>query len=409
MLPVRSSEIQRSFQAAGGGTKDENIVSFSSSYSFSVLFWKVRPNPRTSTTTRTISWEFFMPRRMKSRTIPTREGQGPSGLGVGSKLGNRPTPALRDPVKSSQDFTFAPPLRWRGSSSEVAMRAFHQSLARINPLKAAEFCLAFACNCLLALSAFAQVAAETKASSPPRLSRAEMEEFLLTARVVQKKELSMGITNSHRAILDDGRRKHDAHIQTVDIRKTSFQTVRGTELNFRDSYKFNMAAYELDKLLELNMVPVSVERKVGGNMAAVTWWVDDALMTELDRNKKKMEPPHLNTWNPQMYVCRVFDQLIYNTDRNLGNLVITKDWKIWMIDHTRAFRMMKDLHTPQNLVQCDRKLLAKMRELNKESLTKGLKRYLNSLRNRRATRSERQDCELLRRTDREEGRGGSAF
>jgi len=216
----------------------------------------------------------------------------------------------------------------------------------------------------------------TIASGP---DRAAMEEFLVKARVVQKRELSTGITNSHRAILDDGQRKHDAHIQTVNISKTSFQTIRGTELNFRDSYKFNMAAYELDKLLELNMVPVSVERKVGGNMAAVTWWVDDALMTELDRKKKKMEPPHPNTWNPQMYVCRVFDQLIYNTDRNLGNLVITKDWKIWMIDHTRAFRMMKDLQTPQNLVQCDRKLLAKMRELTNDALTKGLERYLNSV------------------------------
>ena len=102
-------------------------------------------------------------------------------------------------------------------------------------------------------------------------------------------------------------------------------------------------------------------------------------MTELDRHKKKMEPPDLKTWNPQMYVCRVFDQLIYNTDRNLGNLVITKDWKIWMIDHTRAFRTMKDLPASANLVQCDRKLLAKLRGLNKDVLTKGLERYLNSL------------------------------
>ena len=148
----------------------------------------------------------------------------------------------------------------------------------------------------------------------------------------------MGVTNSQRATLDDGQRKHDAHIQTVDISKNSFQTLRGTELNFRDSYKFNMAAYELDKLLDLNMVPVSVERKVGGQQAAVTWWVDDAMMTELDRQKKKAQSPDLPSWNKQMYVCRVFDQLIYNTDRNLGNLVITKDWNIWMIDHTRAFR-----------------------------------------------------------------------
>ena len=111
-------------------------------------------------------------------------------------------------------------------------------------------------------------------------------------------------------------------------------------------------------------------------MAAVTWWVDDTLMTELDRKKKKIEPPDPRSWNQQMYDCRVFDQLIYNTDRNLGNLVITKDWKIWLIDHTRAFRMMKDLLSPQNLAQCDRKLLAKMRELSKDVLNQRLDKYL---------------------------------
>jgi hypothetical protein len=78
-----------------------------------------------------------------------------------------------------------------------------------------------------------------------------------------------------------------------------------------------------------------------------------------------------------MYVCRVFDQLIYNTDRNLGNLVITKDWRIWLIDHTRAFRMMTDLKSTKDLVQCDRRLLSKLRELNKDALKKALDRYLN--------------------------------
>ena len=38
---------------------------------------------------------------------------------------------------------------------------------------------------------------------------------------------------------------------------------------------------------------------------------------------------------------------------------------------------MKDLQTPQNLVQCDRKLLAKMRELNSEVLNQKLGRYLS--------------------------------
>ena len=59
--------------------------------------------------------------------------------------------------------------------------------------------------------------------------------------------------------------------------------------------------------------------------------------------------------------------------------MISKDWKIWLIDHTRAFRDMKDLRSPKDLVECDRRLLAKLRELNKEILTKELGRYLTQM------------------------------
>ena len=140
-----------------------------------------------------------------------------------------------------------------------------------------------------------------------------------------------------------------------------------------------MAAYELGKLLGLDMIPPSVERKIGGRSAAVTWWVDNKAFDELERVKQNIQPPDLDSWNKQMYVVRVFDQLIYNTDRNLGNLVITKDWQIWMIDHTRAFRMQKALENPKNLVQCDRKLLARLRELNKDELKDHLGKYLTGM------------------------------
>jgi hypothetical protein len=258
------------------------------------------------------------------------------------------------------------------------MKLFCKTRSKRDGLTVAELYLFFACHGVLTLSALAQQNAVAESASPPALTRAQMEEFLLTAKVVERKHLSMGITNSERAVLDKGNLRHDAHIQSVDISKTFFQTIQGTEVNFRDCYKFDVAAYELDKLLNLNMVPVTVERKVG-DMAAVTWWVDDTLMTELVRKKKKMEPPNQHYWNQQMYICRVFDQLIYNTDRNLGNLVISKDWKVWMIDHTRAFRTMKDLQSPKNLVQCDRQLLGKLRELNKQVLTEKMQKYLTPI------------------------------
>ncbi|MCX6628164.1 MAG: hypothetical protein NTW28_11120 [Candidatus Solibacter sp.] len=92
-------------------------------------------------------------------------------------------------------------------------------------------------------------------------------------------------------------------------------------------------------------------------------------MMEVDRQKKKLTAPNLDAWNLEMYIVRVFDQLIYNTDRNLQNLMIDPDWRIWMIDHTRAFRLYTTLKDKKNLVRCDRKLLDQMRALNAETLS----------------------------------------
>ena len=224
----------------------------------------------------------------------------------------------------------------------------------------------------LAAPAFAQTP-----STPDRLSREQKEEFLRTARIIRTREISSGITLPLRATLTDGRTTHDAQIQTVDMRRAGYRSPPG--IGFTDSYKYNIAAYRLDKILGLGMTPVSVERKVAGDTAAVTWWVDDMLMTEKKRYNEKIPVPHVKlfNWNKQMYCLRVFDQLIYNTDRNLGNVLITNDWKIWMIDHTRAFRNHKTLKTPGDLVKCDRRLPAAMRKLNYEMLASELRPYLN--------------------------------
>jgi hypothetical protein len=196
----------------------------------------------------------------------------------------------------------------------------------------------------------------------------QMEQFLQTAKIVKIKDLSTGVTNSRRATLSDGTIQHDAHVQSIDESKARFEGQRGTEINFRDTWKFNVAAYRLGRILELDMIPPSVERKVNGTSCAVTWWIDNSMM-ELDRKKKGLESPDKDAWNREMYIVRVFDQLIYNTDSNLGNLLIDPEWRIWAIDHTRAFRLHTTLLEQKNLVLCDRKLLARLRTLDAGTLS----------------------------------------
>jgi len=146
--------------------------------------------------------------------------------------------------------------------------------------------------CLMSAALLFQAVARAQDAAAPAatLSCTEMETYLKTAKVVSEKGTSVGITAPSRAMLDNGTLRHEASIQTVDIRKTTFEGSRGTELNFRDAWQFNVAGYELAKMLKLNMVPPYVERRVGGKDASVSWWVNDAMM-ERERFQKKIQPP----------------------------------------------------------------------------------------------------------------------
>ena len=210
------------------------------------------------------------------------------------------------------------------------------------------------------------------------LSVAQKEAFLLTARIVNTRSVSKGVTGTVKATLTDGTLTHDASIQVIDEFKSRFETPFGSEMNFKDSWKFNVAAYKLDRLLGLNMVPVTVERLFHNSGGSFTWWVDDVLMDEGDRRKKKIRAPDLDNWNRQKHSVHVFDQLIFNTDRNLGNLLIDKNWQIWMIDHSRCFRTLTSLREPKYLEQCDRQLIEKLRGLTHDILRKELGRYLTA-------------------------------
>jgi hypothetical protein len=136
------------------------------------------------------------------------------------------------------------------------------------------------------------------------MSCAEMEEFLRLGKIVAERSIPKGVTLPRRATLEYHGFTHDAAVQTVDISKPSFQTAKGTELNFKDSWKFNVAGYELAKILEFNMVPPYVERSVGGQAASLSWWVGDTMM-EADRYHSRLAVPDVDSWNKQMYAVRV--------------------------------------------------------------------------------------------------------
>ena len=196
---------------------------------------------------------------------------------------------------------------------------------------------------VLTLIAPVLLAQEAVAPAPVVLTLEQKEAFLKSASLRKTKGAKKGVTGTVRATLEHDALLHDCSIQRIDEEQQKYQTDRGTEYNFRDSWKFNVAAYRLGRMLGLeNMIPF------GG--AQFRWQKrrldvvgEDVQMDEVERLKKKITRPDKDQWSRQYLIMKVFDQLIFNTDRNATNILYDKDWHLWMIDHTRAFRLSHKL------------------------------------------------------------------
>jgi hypothetical protein len=210
------------------------------------------------------------------------------------------------------------------------------------------------------------------AGDPGLWPLAQQEQFLLTAEIQSTAPAGKGLNGTMKATLSDGHRTHAAHIQTIDMYVPLFKGKDGSqEQDFKDTWKFNVAAYRLAKLLHLTyMVPVSVARPVDGKPASVSWWIDGVAMDERQRQETHTQPPDVAAWNAQIDTIRVFDQLIYNMDRSQENLLITTDWHVWMIDHTRAFRKWPALRRPTAITKCNPDLLHWLKALRRDDVAR---------------------------------------
>jgi hypothetical protein len=215
------------------------------------------------------------------------------------------------------------------------------------------------------------------ATDQTALTSEQIKQFLTTAKIVGSKQSSKGITGTQRLTLNDGTVTHDASFQTIDDHKPTATLSSGrTELNFVDSYKYNIAAYVLAEMIGMDdMLPVYVERSWGGRTGSLSWWLP-VKMDEVERLKQKIAVPDPDAWDNQMYKIRVFDALVYDADPNLTNVLIGQDFKIWRVDFSRSFRLNKDLRDPKDLVRCDRHLFEKLKQLDGNELSGKTKRYL---------------------------------
>ena len=202
-----------------------------------------------------------------------------------------------------------------------------------------------------------------------RWSDAQKEEFLTRSKIVSAAEIGHGVTKPVKLELSLGTIQHSAKIQTIDKQLPPFFPPKGQPIPMRDSWKYNVAAYHIDRLLGLNMVTVEVPRTYLQKPAAFSWWVDGVQFEEVDLIKRDVKIPDPESYHRQKALAQTFDELIINIDRNLSNTLITTSWKLALIDHSRSFAAYHGIRNQENLTRCSRGLLAKMRGLAADSLS----------------------------------------
>lgn len=184
----------------------------------------------------------------------------------------------------------------------------------------------------------------------------QIEQQLTDGKVVKMEDVPIGVTKPQRATLENGSR-------------FAWKPLRpGYNKGFMESYKSEIAAYKLDRMLGLHMVPPITERKMEGKTGAAVFWIENTRGWDVKAPPQGPEP----MWSMQLTRMKMFDLLIANIDRNQGNLIYDADWHIFLIDHSRAFINKKDLKGIAPLGRVERKLWEKMQALTLEDLDRGL-------------------------------------
>jgi hypothetical protein len=205
------------------------------------------------------------------------------------------------------------------------------------------------------------------------MKQQELETYLKTAKVGPDMKLMGGRTEAYVVSLDDGKIKRRGVFKVTD-------RTRPTALP--DSYKYGIAAYELDKLLDLNRVPATVLREIEGRKGSLMIFLEGALR-EKDRRLKKIEPPDPKAFENALEEIKVLENLAYSRSlcgqKDLGDILIMdkEDWKVWAVDFSEAFDPRSELVPDCPITRCSRKLYQNLMKLDDSEVKAKLKPYLN--------------------------------
>ena len=178
---------------------------------------------------------------------------------------------------------------------------------------------------------------------PNNLPADKLEAILENARLVDSEVIAGSFTKPEKVTLADGDRQIRGIFKSYDSDPGLHQGQWPRLGDKADRYQHDIAAWRLDRMLGLNMVPVTVGRELGGKVGALQYWLENSI----SKSGLIAENREIDSWcdlEGETALMQVFDALIYNDDRNTGNRLYTEDnGNLWLIDHSRAFRNKRSL------------------------------------------------------------------
>jgi len=190
---------------------------------------------------------------------------------------------------------------------------------------------------------------------------AEIEAFIQAAEIVEMKPIGTGVTGPKKAKLAAG----------GPVEKIAWKALApGFRNGYFESYKSEIAAYELDKHLGLDMVPPSVERVIDGDAGVAVMWVSPTKSFKELGGVPTPPPAQLERWSRQLSRAKLFHNLVGNIDPNLGNWLVDPEWNLMLIDHSRAFT--GDNRRVHEMTRVDAELWSKMQALDEPTLKRVL-------------------------------------
>lgn len=208
---------------------------------------------------------------------------------------------------------------------------------------------------------------------------AEVEQFLNDSQMVAKQKIPIGITKPMKITLERDGIKVYAKFSSVDQAGQNEKLADGSiEMYFLDSYKSDLAGYELSKMLGMNSVPPAVGRQIEGSEGIVQIWIEDLTSYDIWIKEGNTGQPSSIYLRRQVKDMRTFDLLIRNADRHRANIMWDPSDNLWLIDHTRSLARNAELRKGENFEGCSRDLYNAIKGLDSNEVKKRLKPYLGT-------------------------------